>query len=243
VSHRAVAAALTLAALGAAGCESTVDKADNLAKEGSSAFKRKGLGVTAVDASIHVVRARVLHDASGSAAVVELRNSGRRAIRDAPIAIDVRDGHGKTVFRNDAAGLQASLSRVPLLPAGKTVVWVNDQVQATAPPRKVLVRVGRGTPATEAPDLPVDGVHLAGDPVSGLEAAGRVRNATGEIQHNVVVSAVARKHAKVVAAGRSLIPAVAPGKTQNFHVFFIGNPRGAELSVSTSVASTPKKPS
>jgi hypothetical protein len=213
------------------GCESTVDKANNLAQQGSSAFHRKGLAVASVDSTIDVVATRVIHDASGAAAVVEVRNRGRKPIRDAPIAIEVRDASGKTVFRNNAAGLQAGLSRIPFLPVGKTVFWVNDQVQATATPRRVVARVGRGTTGDPPPQLPIDGVHLAGDPVSGVEATGSVRNVTDTVQRNVVVSAVAKRGSAVVAAGRGLVPTIAPGKRQNFHVFFIGNPKGADLTV------------
>jgi hypothetical protein len=42
---------------------------------------------------------------------------------------------------------------------------------------------------------------------------------------------VARRGPKVVAAGRSAIQRLRVGKKGFYHVFFIGNPDGARLSV------------
>ena len=67
--------------------------------------------------------------------------------------------------------------------------------------------------------------------MSGLEATGYVFNDSKIEQRNVFVHCVARKGGKIVAAGRSRIERIKPGRRGRYHVFFIGNPRGAELEL------------
>ena len=46
------------------------------------------------------------------------------------------------------------------------------------------------------------------------------------------VYAVAKKGAKVVAAGRGAVELIKPGKTKRYTIFFIGDPRGAQITLS-----------
>ena len=62
--------------------------------------------------------------------------------------------------------------------------------------------------------------------------SGKVRNPLSVVQTHLVVFAVGRKGTQVVAAGRAILGRLLPGKTGDFHVFFIGNPQGAQLTVS-----------
>ena len=50
-------------------------------------------------------------------------------------------------------------------------------------------------------------------------------------QRRLVVACVARRGGRVVAAGRAIVNRLAPGKSASYHVFFIGDPRGARMTV------------
>ena len=175
----------------------------------------------------------VLQDANGAAVVIDVRNTGHQPMINAPIAINVRDRQGHSVFRNNGAGLEASLAHLPLLLPGQVFAWVNDQVQPSATPASVVARIGAGqTAKASIPSLSISGVTVTNDPSSGAEASGKVRNSSNVAQSHLVIYAVARKGKRVVAAGRGILTRLLPGKTADFHVFFIGNPTGAQLSVS-----------
>jgi hypothetical protein len=215
-----------------AGCESTIDQAKKIAKNGKVAFEQHGLTVTAIDRQIRVVRTAVISDASGTAVVVELRNSGPRAIIDAPIAINVSDREGRSIFRNNLPGLEEDLDHVPLLLPGQVFDWVNDQVLPNGTPARVAARVGTGPHAPASlPKIEVSGVTLTDDPVSGYAASGHVFNASHLPQVNLVLFAIARRAGRIVAAGRAILPRLAPDKSAIFHAYFTGNPNRAQLSV------------
>lgn len=230
---RVVQVCCALAALaGLCGCESTVDAAKKITAKGTAAFKARGLSVTQIDRQIKVVHSAVLQDANGAAVVIDVRNLGHEPVIAAPIAINVRDKHGRSVFENNTAGLEASLAHLPLLLPGQVFAWVNDQVQPSGTPVSVVVRIGPGASAHSAPPpIQVSDVKVTNDPVSGAEASGKVRNASSVIQTHLVLYAVGRKGSRVVAAGRAIVTRLLPHKTTDFHVFFIGNPTGAQVSV------------
>ena len=174
----------------------------------------------------------VITDANGSAVVVRMRNTSARAQANVPVAVDVTDAAGKTVFTNATPGLERTLTHATLLPPRSDVVWVNDQVFATRPPRKATAKVGaaQGTVPATAP-IRVSGVRLAQDAVEGLAATGFVTNAGAADQLRVLLTAVARRAGRIVAAGRGVVPKVRAGKRARFQIFFIGNPKGAKVSV------------
>ncbi len=232
-SHHAMAAALVGLGLVVAGCESTQDKAKRLAKQGKHAFSAKGLSVTRENPNVKVLSTATLKDANGAAAVVRLRNLSRAPLINVPLAIDVRSSSGRSLFRNDAAGLAPSLTQAAAIPAGGELTWVDDQIVASAAPASVTARAG--TTATRAPKalpkLEVDPPKLATDPVSGIAAEGVVHNRSAILQRKLVLFAVARRGGRVVAAGRGGIDKLKPGKKAAYQIFFIGNPKGAKVEV------------
>jgi hypothetical protein len=52
-----------------------------------------------------------------------------------------------------------------------------------------------------------------------------------------VVYAVARKGGRIVAAGRAVLPEVAPGASIPFQAYFVGNPSGARIQASAPATS------
>lgn len=225
--------ALSAIALGA--CQSSQQKSAELEKSGHNAIaKEKGLQITAVNKQVKVLDTTTLTDKNGSAVVVTLKNESSQGLINTPIAIDVQDAKGKSVFKNTDPGMEASLIGVPLMQAGQTVDWVNDQVLAAGTPKSVKVQVGstNDTLSSSVPELDVSQPKLKTDPYSGTEAAGTVTNKSGIDQTRVTLFAVARKGGKVVAAGRGGIKRLpADAKPTEYHIYFIGDPRGADVTV------------
>jgi len=114
---------LGLLGLLVSGCESTQSKSARLAKQGGGALEERGVVVRKRNPDVTVLSARAVQDENGAAVVVRLRNKGRRALAGVPISIDVRGAKGKSLFRNDAPGLEPALVRVPLLPPGRKFMW------------------------------------------------------------------------------------------------------------------------
>jgi hypothetical protein len=231
--------ALFLVTLALGGCESTAEKSAQLERVAKHAALRSERGLSIAQASpyVKVVATQVLHAGEQAAAVVTLRNTSSRPLRDAPIAITVRDARGASVFRNNAPGLEAALTTVALIPARAQTVWIDDQVQASGgAPTSVSALVGEGRQPAPAsvPRLSVAGVHLIEDPASGVGATGTVANDSTVTQQNLVVYCVARRGDRIVAAGRAILPEVPPHGSAVFELFFVGSPKGAQLQ--TSVA-------
>lgn len=231
-----LAAGLALLALGGlSACQSTQSRSAELEEENSNVLlEEEGVTVTKEDPDIEVVSTALLSEAEGNAVVVELRNRSGEDLVDVPIAIDVLDAKGRSVYANDAPGLEQALVAVPFIPARGNAVWVNDQVLATGKPARVEVKVGVGGKPYdgEQPEIEVSEPKLEGDPTSGVVADGDVVNRTGEDQNRFLIFAVARRGNEVVAAGRAAIEHLKPEtKKVPYNVYFIGDPTGAELSL------------
>ncbi len=180
-----------------------------------------------------MLSAGAVQDDNGTAVVVRMRNTGRRALSQVPITVDVRGAGRGTLFRNDDPGLEPTLVRAPLLRPNEEFAWVNDQVTAAGEPRDVRAKVGAGQAVKgSAPRVTLTRPRLEQDPVSGVAATGFAANRSKVEQRKLVVFAVATRGARVVAAGRGQISRLKAGKRARYTVFFIGNPRGARISVS-----------
>jgi hypothetical protein len=219
------------------GCESTIDAAKKLSKQGEAAFQAKGISVGRVNREIQIVHSTLLGDANGSAVVIEVRNVSRGAVNGAPIALNVRDRAGHSIFENNDPGLEPALTHLPLLAAGEQFLWVNDQLQPNGTPASVIARIGAGThPVKVPPSFPISAVSVTNDPTSGAEANGKVKNTLPVVQRHLVIFGVARRGGQIVAAGRAILTRLNAGQTAPFHIFFIGNPAGAQLSVTAPPA-------
>jgi hypothetical protein len=181
-----------------------------------------------------------LHSSEGAAAVVTVRNTSSHALRDMPLAITVKDAAARTVFQNNATGLEAALASVASLAAHATLTWVDDQVPAGGAPSIVSARIGEAKArARSLPALRVTGLHRIEDPTNGVGAAGTVTNDSPAPQRSLVVFVVATRGRATVAAGRAVLPEVAARSSQAFTVFFIGDPQGARLRASAPATTTP----
>jgi hypothetical protein len=140
-----------------AACESTQDKAAKLQASGSAAFSAKGLRITEVSKDVKVGRTAVLRDENGVAVAVELRNTTDKTLDHVPVAIDVVNAKGKSLFRNDDPGLARALVSMPLLRPKESAFWVHDQVFAT----------GRSSPCSRSPARAAGSLRPAGARSSG----------------------------------------------------------------------------
>jgi hypothetical protein len=241
VRQAACAAVLVLAAAGLSACESTADKSARIAREGKRAVQASGTLTIRRSAELRVDRVVVVRGAGGAvAAAVEVHNRGRRARRDVPVLIDVRDATGASLYKNDTVGLQPALQRLASVRAGRTAWWVNDQVTASAPPRSVRARVGAAPAARAVPAVRLADVHFDAD-ATGRYLTGTVVNPAHAALRDVPVFAVALKGRRVVAAGRALVPklpAAGGKKKTHFRLFFVGDPRGARVALTVAPTAT-----
>jgi len=221
------------------GCESTQDKAAKLTASSGEAFKQKGLEVTKENPDIEVVDTWALQDENGTAVAVRLRNRSKDRLVEVPIAVDVQDATGKSLYRNDASGLDPSLVGIAMLRPGEEVTWVNDQVVAAGKPVKVKAKVGaekRVLPAEE-PRITLQQIEQESDP-AGAVITGFVMNKSEIDQRDIVVYASATKGDEVVALGKGQVQRVKPGQRAPFNVFFIGDPTGAKVDLAVPATVT-----
>jgi len=216
-------------------CQSTQSRSAELEdKSATVLLEEDGAKVTKENPAIKVVSTTVIAEDEGSAVVVELHNDSDETLIDVPISLDVLDVKGKSVYTNETPGLEQALVAVPYVPANGDALWVNDQVLASGTPKTAKVKVGvGGVPFSgEQPDIEVSTPKLERDPVTGLVAEGTVVNRTGEDQNRLLLYGIARKGGKVVAAGRGLIEHLKAGTKKLFYnVYFLGNPEGADVTV------------
>lgn len=229
-----LAAWLLLPALILAGCETNAERSAHLAAIAKHRPRaRQGLSITRASADVKVVETTVLRGSEGAAAVVTLRNVSPHTLLGVPIAITVKDAGGKTLFQNNAPGLEAALTSLASLPAHGEATWVDDQVQISAAPASVTAIVGEVPIASgPVPQIEAKSAHLAEEASNGIDAVGTIENRSKVAQHSLVVFAVARRAGRIVAAGRAILPEVPAGASVPFQAFFIGDPRGAQLQAS-----------
>jgi hypothetical protein len=107
----ALAAAIVLG-----GCETTAEKSAKLERAARHPkLRQRGLSISRQSTQVRVLETAVLHSSEGAAATVRLQNRSGHALRAVPLAIAVEDASGRTVFQNDAPGLEAALVSVPSL--------------------------------------------------------------------------------------------------------------------------------
>ncbi|HEY8082280.1 MAG TPA: hypothetical protein VIE64_01820 [Solirubrobacterales bacterium] len=232
----AITAGLAISALtGLVACQSTQSRSAELEKKGAKTLLAdSGLQIKKESTDVKVLSTTLLTDANGSAVVVDIHNDSSQSLINVPILINVLDAKGKSVYSNDIPGIEPALAAVPYIPAGGEVEWINDQVLATGKPKSAKVKIGASADSHSGPlpNIEVTAPKLEGDPVSGLEATGKVVNRTGKEQERLLLYVVARRGGKVVAAGRGAIDHMkANTKPLHYDVFFIGDPAGAELEL------------
>ena len=219
------------------GCESNQERSARIDAHGHEQIAGGTIGTIRVEnPTVKVRRAVIVRGAGGgSAAAIELRTGGR-AQANVPVQIDVRDAHGRSVYRNDTVGLQPSLQHLALIPPGRSVWWVDDQLLGATAPASVRAHVGTAQAIRRVPHIALSGVHFETD-AAGTYLTGTVHNRSHVLQRDVPVFAVAQRGDRVVAAGRALVPKLpaTPGpKSVHFRLLFVGSPSGAKVTLTVA---------
>jgi hypothetical protein len=226
----------------ASACQSTEQESAKLGREGGQpAARPAAVKLGAVNHSVRVSDVTLLSSSGRTAVVVRLTATSTRAQSNLPVLVAVTGASGKLLYSNDAAGLEPSLQRFPLLRSGHGEWWVNDQVLTSQRANAVKVRVGTGPLArggSSVTELSTSGVHLGRQ--SGLSVlSGNLLNRSAKTAIRVPVYAVALRAGKVVAAGRAVAGTVPSNAREAvaFQIFLIGDPTGAtiELTVPPTV--------
>ena len=170
-------------------------------------------------------------------ACVTLRNtSARRAARRADR--DHRQGRraARSVYQNDSAGpRRGARRRSRSLPAHATLTWVDDQVHARAARRRASApRVGEAHTRRRGPRIAGAAAFTGSQhPANGGEREGHrrqplarrpSRNSSSTRSHAAAATDRRRRPRRAARSWRRL---AAP-----FQVFFVGDPRGAQLQLS-----------
>lgn len=216
------------------GCQSTQSKSEEIAAKLGPVKEQKGLVINQESKDVEVLESAVLNDANGTAVVVEVENKSNEALANVPVAVDVVDAKGKSLWTNESAELsQPTLTSIPLLMPGETLSWVNDQVFPTSEPKDVKVTVGVAESFSgEVPDVEIDDEpKLENDSISGIFASATATNNTDEQHELLTIFGIARDGDEVVAAGRAAVEQMNPGRSKVYKIFFIGDPKGADITV------------
>jgi hypothetical protein len=227
-----VPALAVLAGVSLTACESSQDKAKKI-QEQAQASAPKPLTIPRPNKDIKVTGTTVLHDQNGDAVVVELQNNSKETLVNVPVLVDVRDAKGKSIFENNAPGLDPALNHVPVIKPGETFTWVNDQLQPNGIPKSAKVTVGQpeGKAPAKLPELEVSQPRERSSNL-GAQVTGTVTNKSQVDQRKLVLFAVARSGGRVVAAGRGLVKKAKVGASPaSYVIFFIGDPAGGDVSI------------
>lgn len=235
VRRASATGAAGLLALGLAACESSQTESARLERQGAKAAVIGTVSAGARNPSVKVVDTTLLRSEMGTAAVVELENTGPATQVAVPIQIDVKDAKGASLYKNDVDGLQPALQQLALLRRGTPAIWVNDQVTAPTKAKRLAVQVGRAEAAAPGalPEIRLEKTRMDSDS-SGALATGVVRNLSKIRQVNMPIYGVVRRGGRIVAAGRAIIERLNPepqSRPTVFRIFFIGDPTGGKLDV------------
>lgn len=236
-------AVAVLAALSLAGCESTAEKSEQLervAKRSHSVAEAKtplrALAAGPAGTKVHVQATALLHTSEGTAAVVTVRNLTSSTLHRVPILLEVKDAAGAVLYTNNQPGISSTLTSIPSIPAGGSLDWVDDQIQASGRPVSVSAKLGEGETGGGSASLPVSG-HANEQNANGGTVEGTVTNSSVVAGQEVVVYATARRGGRIASAGRAVLSEVPARGSSHFQLFLIGDPSGASLQLSAAATS------
>jgi hypothetical protein len=221
-----------IAALSLSGCESTAEKSAKLERVAKHVtVQEKGLSITRHSRKVRVLGTAVVHSSEGTAATVTVQNRTGAALREVPLAVAVKDAKGHTTAQNDAGGLESALVSVSSIGPHATLTWVDDQLPSAGAATNASASVGEAPAAGgPAPKLTIEGQRLT-EEAGGALATGTVTNHSSIEQSKLVVFAVVRRGASVLAAGRAVLPQLAAKASMPFQAYLIGDATGGKLEL------------
>jgi hypothetical protein len=233
----AAALAAGLIVLGASGCETTQEQSAKIAR--TLGRQSAIAGTTRLGAANRDVRIEedVLVTAGGQSAVaLKLTNTSARTQADFPVLISALDASGRSVYRNDTSGIEASIQQLALLAPHATAWWVDNEVlESGGVPKTATGQLGASTASAPStlPTITTQGVS-ASDSFPGPHVSVSVRNRSRIEQRQLPVYAVALRGGTVVGAGRAIIPSLAPGAVAQVQVPMVGSVNGSTISLTVA---------
>jgi hypothetical protein len=233
----AALAATAAILLCASGCETTQELSAKIGRKlGHQSAVAGTTSLGAANRDVRVERSALLGAGGQYAVALELTNAGAKAQSDFRVLIDVLDAKGRSVYRNDTEGIEASIQQLALLPAHATEWWVDNEVVASGGvPSSVTAAVGASTGAVPAavPAITTRGVS-ASDSFPGPHVSATVDNRSTVAQSELAVYAVALHGSSVVGAGRGIVPALAAGASAQVEIPMVGSVDGSTISVTVA---------
>ena len=207
------------------GCETTQEKSAQLEKVAHhTRLAERGLSIDKQSADVRVLGAVLVHGAEGAAAVVTLRNDSAHALKDVPIAITVKDARGKHRLpeQRPGTGSGAHLARVAAGArrrdvgrrpgAGNRRPGERERDRGRSPGRE------RAAPARSKSPACIQAKKAAAQPRRAPCATARTSPSSRSSS-----TSLARRAGRIVAAGRAILPEVAPGAAVPFQAFLVGS--------------------
>jgi hypothetical protein len=220
----------------ASACKSTEQESAKIGREAKQPASSPGaLKLGAVNRGVRVSDVTLLSSAGRTAVAVRLTGTSSRPQANVPVLVNVTGSGGRSLYSNEAGGLEPSLQRMTVLRPHQSEWWVDDQVLTSQSASGVRVRVGTGSQlrsVASAPTVDTVGVHL-GQQGGVSVLSGNIVNRTAKAATKVPVFAVALRGGHVVAAGRAIVSALPghSGSSEPFQIFLVGNPAGASIQL------------
>jgi hypothetical protein len=230
-------------AVTASACESTESESAKIGRKAGAAEVASSLKLGKIDRDVRVSDVTPLSAGGRKAIAVKLTQSSSRTQREVPLLVQETGAGGKVVYSN-ATGAETLLQRVTLLPARKSIWWVDDEVLTSQSASSAQVTIGTGrrvSSNTRAGALSATSTGITGQAGSN-SVGGELANHTGKAQNSAPVFAVALRGGKIVAAGRAVVATLpAHGAPVPFNIPLVGNATGATIELTAlpgPVAST-----
>ncbi|CAB4922860.1 unannotated protein [freshwater metagenome] len=194
------------------------------------------------------VRVRARQELRGketTAVVVELQNTGPRALLRVPVALRLVAG-GEERYANDQDGGDELLLRVPVLPPRSRVTWVNGNVPVAEEGARLDVVLGAPTRRSRRPAAPlrITGLERSAEDTGedGVAVVGVVHNDLRREQTEVPVYVTVRDRGRIVAAGATRVPEIAARRSAPFEAVVVGDARRGRLAAQALPTTLPKTP-
>jgi hypothetical protein len=243
--RRAPAAVATTAVLAGAavlaGCSTTQQEAARLQLNAARIrASEQPTVVTVPGQAVDVTRVARLVAGSGTAFVVQVRNSGPQPVSDLPISVGVRVPSKRPIYVNRQSPAEFSYfaAHLPLVAAGATLTWVYTTDRRLPAHARPFALVG-GTPSNTAPratPLPVIRASAvtpasAASVTGGSPLAVSLRNLSSVPQYQLQIYAVAERAGRYVAAGSFTVPHLGSNATRTLKLPILGPIDHARLQI------------
>jgi hypothetical protein len=231
----AALAAAAMLLLSVAGCETTQQESAKIGRElGKQSAITGQTSLGRASGAVRVTRTVLLSAGGSTAVALELTNTSAQAQVAFPVLIDVANAAGKSVYRNDTEGIEASLQQLALLAPHASAWWVDNEVLASAP-KSVSAKIGAST-QTAPPALPqiATSAVSASSSFPGPHVSATVTNRSKVAQSELAVYAVILNGATPVGAGRAVVAALAAGASTQVLIPVVGAIDGRTIALTAA---------